>query len=210
MAPRMSSSTTTTGGSSSVRTFLKGTSVSAALNINVFATPETISKPPITTPPFKKDDIINAIDKKLFERSALKSFYYLAWDLGLIAALGFAAVTYIHQVPAIAQVLMWPIFWYAQGCLMTGVWVLAHECGHQSFSASKQLNDSVGWVLHSALLVPYHSWRISHKNHHSNTCSTTDDEVFTASPRSSYLPEIMEETPFGIASQIVIMLLFGW
>lgn len=33
-----------------------------------------------------------------------------------------------------------------------GVWVIAHECGHQAFSESKQLNNAVGWVLHSAFV----------------------------------------------------------
>lgn len=45
---------------------------------------------------------------------------------------------------------------------MTGVWVIAHECGHQAFSKYQWLNDSVGLVLHTALLVPYFSWRITH------------------------------------------------
>lgn len=47
------------------------------------------------------------------------------------------------------------------GMFATGLWVIAHECGHQAFSSSKQINNAVGWVLHSLLLVPYHSWRIS-------------------------------------------------
>jgi hypothetical protein len=52
---------------------------------------------------------------------------------------------------------------------MTGVWVLAHECGHQSFSDSEFANNVVGTICHSLLLVPYHSWRISHSKHHNNT-----------------------------------------
>ena len=64
---------------------------------------------------------------------------------------------------------------------MTGLWVLAHECGHQAFSDYKWVNNAVGMVLHSALLVPYHAWRISHGNHHKNTCSMEDDEVGVAS-----------------------------
>jgi fatty acid desaturase len=60
---------------------------------------------------------------------------------------------------------------------VTGLCVLAHECGHQAFSPSKAINDAVGWVLHTALLLPYHSLRISHGNHHKNTCSIEDDEV---------------------------------
>ena len=36
--------------------------------------------------------------------------------------------------------------------------MIAHECGHQAFSKWQSVNDAVGLVLHSALLVPYYSW----------------------------------------------------
>ena len=42
--------------------------------------------------------------------------------------------------------------------------VIAHECGHQSFSESEFWNNFFGTILHSLLLVPYHSWRITHGN----------------------------------------------
>jgi omega-6 fatty acid desaturase (delta-12 desaturase) len=51
----------------------------------------------------------------------------------------------------------------------TGLWVLAHECGHGAFSPSRTFNNVVGWVLHSALLVPYFSWQLSHSKHHKAT-----------------------------------------
>ncbi|MBA0752690.1 hypothetical protein Gogos_001495, partial [Gossypium gossypioides] len=55
------------------------------------------------------------------------------------------------------------------GCILTGVWVIAHECGHHAFSDYQWVDDTVGLILHSALLVPYFSWKISHRRHHSNT-----------------------------------------
>lgn len=42
--------------------------------------------------------------------------------------------------------------------MATGCWVIGHECGHQSFSESQAVNDGVGLVVHSLLLVPYYSW----------------------------------------------------
>lgn len=36
----------------------------------------------------------------------------------------------------------------------------------------------LGTVLHSALLVPYASWRSSHAGHHRHTCSVEHDEAF--------------------------------
>lgn len=40
--------------------------------------------------------------------------------------------------------------------------------GHQSFSNNRSLNDLVGNIVHSFILVPYHGWRISHRTHHGN------------------------------------------
>jgi len=40
------------------------------------------------------------------------------------------------------------------------------------------INDAVGLVVHSLLLVPYFAWQISHRRHHSNTGSVEHDEVF--------------------------------
>lgn len=39
------------------------------------------------------------------------------------------------------------------------------------------INDGVGLVVHSLLLVPYYSWKHSHRRHHSNTGSLAKDEA---------------------------------
>jgi omega-6 fatty acid desaturase / acyl-lipid omega-6 desaturase (Delta-12 desaturase) len=81
---------------------------------------------------------------------------------------------------------------------MTGVWVLAHECGHQSFSESELANNIVGTICHSLLLVPYHSWRITHGKHHNNTGSCENDEVFAPFTRSDWGKEMLMETPLAV------------
>jgi hypothetical protein len=48
----------------------------------------------------------------------------------------------------------------------------------QAFSESQIVNDGMGFLLHSLLLVPYYSWKHSHRRHHSNTASIDKDEVF--------------------------------
>lgn len=60
----------------------------------------------------------------------------------------------------------------------------SHEAGHQAYSSSKAINNTAGWIIHSALLVPYHSWRISHGRHHAATGHLTRDEVFVPKTRS--------------------------
>ena len=53
---------------------------------------------------------------------------------------------------------VWILYAIVTGTVWTGVWVLGHECGHGSFSNNGYLNDSLGYILHSTLLVPYFSW----------------------------------------------------
>lgn len=102
------------------------------------------------------------------------------------------------------------MYWYAQGAVLTGVWVLAHECGHQSFSESEFANNLFGTILHSLLLVPYHSWRITHGKHHNNTGSCENDEVFAPSTRADWIADQLRETPFAQAWGLFIMLTVGW
>lgn len=88
-------------------------------------------------PDFSIKEIRDAIPAHCFERDTLRSFSHVAYDLSIIAALGYAA-TFIDTIPySWVRVLLWPAYWIAQGIVATGVWVIAHECGHQAFSPSK-------------------------------------------------------------------------
>jgi omega-6 fatty acid desaturase (delta-12 desaturase) len=94
--------------------------------------------------------------------------------------------------------------------MMTGVWVLSHECGHQAFSSYRWVNNTVGTIFHSLLLVPYHPWRISHGLHHSNTGSMENDEVFVPPTRSDLLGEALSDAPLVHFYHGFLMLIFGW
>lgn len=164
--------------------------------------------------PFTFGDIKKAIPRHCFQRSAVKSFMHLSVDLAMVAAMAYGA-SFIDgsELAGWQKFLAWSTYWFWQGAVGTGVWVIAHECGHQAFSPSKFINDSVGWVLHSALLVPYHSWRISHRNHHSNTGSCENDEVFCPARRDDYVEphgELMRDVPLYSVWRIFLMLTFGW
>jgi len=166
---------------------------------------------PLEKPKFTMADIRNSIPAHCFKRNLWISLSHLISDLSIIAVLAYLA-TYINTpaVPTWAKYVLWPLYCYAQGAVMTGVWVLAHECGHESFSESDFWNNVFGTVLHSALLVPYHSWRITHRRHHGNTGSCEDDEVFAPSTRSDWAKEMLRETPLAQAWGIFIMLSVGW
>ena len=59
-----------------------------------------------------------------------------------------------------AKFSLWAIYTFWAGLVGTGLWIIAHECGHQAFSESKSINNAVGWVLHSGWV--YASISLSH------------------------------------------------
>ena len=124
-------------------------------------THETPRIPGWTAPDFSIKQLRDAVPPHCFERSLVKSFSFLLWDLSWISILSMSA-TYIDSLQVEFRYVFWPLYWYFQGALMTGVWIIAHECGHRAFSEYAWVDNTVGWVLHSALLVPFYSWKITH------------------------------------------------
>jgi len=166
---------------------------------------------PLEPPKFTLKTIRDAIPPHCFERNLFMSLLHVISDLFIIAAFGYLATWISHSsLPEWSSVFLWPIYWYAQGSAMTGIWVLAHECGHQSFSESEFANNVFGTILHSLLLVPYHSWRITHGKHHSNTGSCDNDEVFAPATRADWANEMLRETPIAQFWGIFVMLSVGW
>jgi len=174
-------------------------------------------------PDYTIKDIRDAIPKHCFERSAVRGLGYVARDVALLAGTFYLFNTYCtpEYVPSsAARTALWAGYTFLQGLFGTGLWVLAHECGHQSFSPSKTLNDTVGWICHSALMVPYFSWKISHGKHHKATGNMERDMVFLPRTREEQasrfgyvlheMHELMEETPIYTAAILVGQQLVGW
>lgn len=170
-----------------------------------------LQRAPASTPPFTLGQIKKAIPPHCFRRSLLGSFSCVFHDLFFASIFYYIASTYIHLLPQPLPYFAWPIYWILQGCVLTGVWVIAHECGHHAFSDYQLVDDTVGLILHSSLLVPYFSWKISHRRHHSNTGSLERDEVFVPKPKckipwySKYL-----NNPPGRLFSLLVTLLLGW
>lgn len=57
------------------------------------------------------------------------------------------------------------------------MWVVAHECGHRAFSDNVKLQNTVGYIFHTLLLVPYYSWQRSHAVHHARTNHLSEGET---------------------------------
>lgn len=174
-------------------------------------------------PDFTIKQIRDAIPAHCFQRSALRGFTYIARDIALLASTFYVFNKYVtlENVPLYsARFALWTLYSFVQGLFGTGLWVIAHECGHQSFSPSKTLNDTTGWVVHSALLVPYFSWKISHGKHHKHTAHMDQDMVHLPKTRSVYakrvrkavneISELAEEAPIMTAAKLIGRQLVGW
>eukprot|EP01122_Echinamoeba_exundans_P012632 TRINITY_DN532_c0_g1_i1.p1 TRINITY_DN532_c0_g1~~TRINITY_DN532_c0_g1_i1.p1 ORF type:complete len:376 (-),score=37.52 TRINITY_DN532_c0_g1_i1:22-1149(-) len=161
-------------------------------------------------PPVSVKDLRDCIPAHCWKRDNLTSFGYLVKDILLISITGWLAYTFIDSVPFFAvRVALWIAYVFFQGVWGTGLWVLAHEAGHRAFSESDVINDTVGLICHSFLLVPYHAWRLSHHSHHANTGNFDKDEVHIPNTRK----EMKGKLPFTKMQALTRYLksvLLGW
>jgi len=131
--------------------------------------------------------------------------------------------TPLLSLPTLTWFLGWNLYSFWMGTILTGHWVIAHECGHGAFSSSQLLNDVVGFVLHQALLVPYFAWQYSHAKHHRRTNHLTDGESHVPSTgsengvvdnvrREAHYAKLHEAMGDGIFAgfQIFTHLVIGW
>ena len=77
-------------------------------------------------------NIINiSIPKHCFKHSYITSFSYLLSDLMMVVCFFYLA-HYCDRaigdsetaIPPYFKYLLWPVYWYAQGSVMTGIWVI--------------------------------------------------------------------------------------
>lgn len=154
------------------------TSVTSS-TVNTGSIPQDASSEEITKLPFTLGDVKAAIPAECFQPQLWKSLFYFFQDILIIAGL-YALAYYLDSW------LFFPIFWVMQGTMFWALFVVGHDCGHQSFSRHKWLNDLIGHLSHTPILVPYHGWRISHRTHHKNTGSLENDESWYPISESAY------------------------
>jgi acyl-lipid omega-6 desaturase (Delta-12 desaturase) len=46
------------------------------------------------------------------------------------------------------------------------IFIIQHDCGHQSFTANRRLNDIIGQICSFLSFIPYRYWAKSHNYHH--------------------------------------------
>lgn len=170
-------------------------------------------------PDYSIKDILQAIPAHCYERRLLQSYFYVFRDIFFLVLGYYAGNKFIPTFENMyVRGALWALFTVYQGLFGTGIWVLAHECGHQAFSDYGWVNDLTGWVLHSALLVPYFSWKYSHAKHHKATGHLTRDTVFVPLTKEQFkrkrnierLEELSEEIPLITLKNLVVQQAGGW
>lgn len=121
----------------------------------------------------------------------------------------------------ISSIILWMAYTYLQGLMFTGLWILAQECGHGALYRSTLTNELLGFVLHSALLMPYWSWKYTHSRHHRYANHLEKDTAFvpTRSEPLSLVEKIrhesgdsvgqVEDAPFFVLLALLVHLLVG-
>ncbi|ODV84906.1 hypothetical protein CANARDRAFT_23462 [[Candida] arabinofermentans NRRL YB-2248] len=191
-----STSTTTVRKSNNISGFQSVSEQKTAINTNgdVFKVPDYTFK-----------QILDAIPRECFQRSLPYSLHFVFRDILAMSLIGYVGMTYIPLIPnQFVRFICWNIQSYCIGLFGFGLWILAHECGHGAFSDYPKINDFVGWVLHSYLVVPYFSWKFTHAKHHQQTGNMGGDTVFipytkkeimASNPDKSSIHEVIHDTP---------------
>ncbi|CAI9757938.1 unnamed protein product [Fraxinus pennsylvanica] len=143
-------------------------------NRNEVVNGDEIGFDPSEPPPFKIGDIRAAIPEHCWVKDPWRSCSYVVRDIAV--ALGLVAMALYFN-----SWIHWPVYWFAQGTIFWAIFVLGHDCGHGSFSDNPNLNNIVGHILHSSILVPYHGC-----THHQNHGHVENDESWVPLPEKIY------------------------
>lgn len=184
--------------------------------------------------PWSLKAIRDAIPPQFFVRDTRRGLLFFSRDV-ILAAIAWTLATFIDPCfkadatkkfftpigAELARWAAWCVYWWFQGLIFTGIWVIGHECGHGAFSDHKIVNDILGFVTHTFLWTPYFSWRISHHRHHSNHASVDRDEVYVPKTRKDFgIPdnphdeidwdEIFGDTPVYTLCMLIRQQLLGF
>lgn len=64
----------------------------------------------------------------------------------------------------------------ANAFFLVRIFIIQHDCGHQSFLKSKKVNDAIGFVCSAFSLIPYKYWAKAHNFHHGH-CGRLEPDI---------------------------------
>ena len=164
-------------------------------------------------------EINKILPRHCFSISTLTSLKFLLQSIliqVLVVWLGLSIPLSKSMIP------FWILYSILSGTTAMGFWVIAHECGHGAFSKNRYLENFIGYILHSLLLVPYFSWQRSHSVHHRFTNHISKGETHVpmvidgnginekkGGKKELELSASLGRTKYGIL-QLFLHLIVGW
>ena len=132
------------------------------------------------------------IDSELFQklrkRNDLKIFFQSLLNIGSYILVGLFGLWLNNW-------WIWPLLWICQGFLLSCFFDAAHECIHNNFSSSTQLNRLAGTLWLLPVLTNFSQYKCYHLEHHKHTKVSGDPEIpiFFSSIRE-YLSSFLRAT----------------
>lgn len=103
-----------------------------------------------------------------FEKpSAWRATWQLVSTLVMYFA-GWTAMFHVVKNPSISLWFLLPLF-LVSGGLLVRVFIIFHDCCHNSFFKSEKLNRIVGFITGVLAFTPYKHWRWEHSIHHATS-----------------------------------------
>ncbi len=122
--------------------------------------------------------LYSKIPENYIKPNLIKSLAYFFIDISIISILFYFG----YYALSTNNVFLTIIYTILQGSYFWSLFMIGHDCGHESFSSNKFINNLFGYISHSFLLVPFYSWKLSHHKHHSFHNNIDKDESHVAIP----------------------------
>ncbi len=110
-------------------------------------------------------EVKKVVREECFRPNSMKAgLFLISGLLQFIIACIFSYLTWVWGNRA-----LFPVAWFVSGFVFTSLFVLGHDCAHESFTGSKKLNSFLGHILFIPTFYPYYAWKYSHAAHHQHT-----------------------------------------
>jgi omega-6 fatty acid desaturase (delta-12 desaturase) len=146
--------------------------------------------------------IRQSIPEPCYEIGPLKSWFTVA------RIFAFLALCLYLETRTSNLFLLIPL-WFFHGQVLVGLFVLGHDCGHNTFSKNKMMNLIMGHVAFSPLGNGLVNWTVTHNHHHAHTqlrgqdvdwskWLMTEEEFKRATWRNNFSGKLGYALPFGV------------
>lgn len=166
------------------------------------------------------EEIKRALPRSVFEHRPLVSLTTLARDVAIAVLFLWSMVTIKTFLAArgLSMIIpvIWPVYWWLQGLVFTGLWVIGHECAHESFLSSKIGCTLIGLVCHTFLFTPHFSWKATHRIHHRYHGHMVLDQHWIPPLKSEVnvkrdtFWDYLEDTPLVVLAKLLVQQMIGF